>query len=446
MRFQPMRRAFWRVLVLAAMWGGAGSVALGQASPNLKMGNPSQAQADPSNKNNFLLDRDAFATSYNNEKGTPNWVSWRLAASDLGRNPREPFYADPDLPEGLRRVSPNEYTRSGFDRGHMCPHGDRTATPESSHATFAMTNIIPQSHDVNTMAWDALESYIRNLAKNQGKVCYIIDGPAGVGGTGKNGLKTKTPDGRVVVPESCWKVAMILDQDVASARDLTPDSAIRLIAVIMPNADGAVTEDWVPFQTTVRQVEELTGFTFFGEVDPAIINPLKGQVDDARIAPAPRLVRGRIPTPEVRPAVAEPPTPREDRPMNQAAMAELQAAIQGLTFPSESDEPFQVVDLGKDEGPMTEDKLSAMTQQPRLAQVERVDTGQFFARLTVPQPTPGQVDPEVARRYSKLLEVLNTHLTDIQVVKFGQGEVAIYIIGRTKDGTHAGVRTAATET
>lgn len=443
MRFQPVRSAPWILLALAAISGGASSNALGQVSSNLKMGNPSQADL---NKNNFLLDREFFATSFDNENGTPNWVSWRLAASDLGRAPRENFYADPDLPPGFRRVSPTEYNRSGFDRGHMCPHGDRTATTQSSHATFSMVNIIPQSHDVNTMAWESLESYIRDLAKNQGKVCYIIDGPSGVGGTGKNGRATKTPDGVVVVPESCWKVAMILDGDVASARDLKADSAIRLIAAIMPNADGAVTEDWVPFQTTVKQVETLTGYTFFGEVDPAIINPLKDQVDSARITPAPRLVRGRILALEVRPAVAEPSTPREDRPMNQAAMAELQAAIQGLTFPSESDEPFQVVDLGKGEGPMTEDKLLSMTQQPQLARVERVDAGQFFARLTVPQPTVGQVDPDTARRYSKLLEVLKTHLADIQVIKFGQGDVAIYIIGRTKDGTYAGVRTAATET
>jgi len=437
MRLRSIRWA----AVLVAILGGADSAALAQGSANLKMGNPSQSRADPSGKNNYLLDREYFATSYNNEKGTPNWVSWRLAASDLGRAPRENFYADPDLPSDFLRVSPTEYIRSGFDRGHMCPHGDRTATTQSSHATFAMTNIIPQSHDVNTMAWESLENYIRDLAKAQGKVCYIIDGPSGVGGTGKDGLKTKTPDGVVTVPESCWKVAMILDGDVASAKDLTPDSAIRLIAAIMPNADGAVTEDWTPFQVSVKQVEALTGYTFFGEVDPAVINPLKGQVDATPIAPSPRMVQGRTRNP-----TDQPLSPREERPMTQTAMTDLQAAINGLTFPSESDEPFQVVTLGKSDAPLTDDKLLGMTQQPRQARLERVDAGPFFGRLTIPQQNLGQVDPEMARRYSKLLEVLNTHLTDIQVVKFGQGEVAIYILGRTKDGQYAGVRTAATET
>lgn len=132
--------------------------------------------------------------------------------------------------------------------------------------------------------------------------------------------------------------------------------------------------------------------------------------------------------------------------MIQTALTDLEAAVKGLTFPSESDEPFQVVTLGRTEGPLTDEKLSGLTQQPRMARVERVDAGQFFSRLTTPQHTPGQVDPEMARRYSKLLEVLNTHLSDVEIVKFGQGDVAIYIIGRTKDGIYAGVRTSATET
>ena len=105
------------------------------------------------------------ATSYDNSRGTPNWVSWRLAKSDLGTAPRDNFYPDPDLPANFLRVTPAEYDGSGFDRGHMCPHGDRTASTASSEATFAMTNIIPQSHDVNTMAWESLEDYCRDLVE-----------------------------------------------------------------------------------------------------------------------------------------------------------------------------------------------------------------------------------------------------------------------------------------
>ena len=106
-----------------------------------------------------------FALSYNNSKGTPNWVSWRLTADDIGSAPRVAFYPDEDLPTGFVRITPKDYTGSGFDRGHMCNHSDRSATPDSSHATFVMSNMVPQSPYVNQKAWDQLEAYCRQLAQ-----------------------------------------------------------------------------------------------------------------------------------------------------------------------------------------------------------------------------------------------------------------------------------------
>jgi len=35
----------------------------------------------------------------------------------------------------------------------MCDHSDRSSTPEASHATFAMSNMIPQSPFTNEKAW-----------------------------------------------------------------------------------------------------------------------------------------------------------------------------------------------------------------------------------------------------------------------------------------------------
>jgi len=470
MRLSTTRKLIGQVAVMVAIVGGASSFAAGQASPNLKMGNPSGAQPDVGSRNNYLLDRPYFATSYNNSKGTPNWVSWRLAQEDLGRAPRDNFYADPDLPAGFLKVNPAEYTGSGFDRGHMCPHGDRTATAEASLATFATTNIIPQSHDVNTKAWDSLESYCRGLAKNEGKVCYIIDGPAGQGGAGKKGLQNTTPDGKVVVPSQDWKVVMVLDADVASAKDLTANSVIRLIAVIIPNEDGAVGEDWRPFLTTVNQVEALTGYTFFGDVAPAVINPFKGQ-EGYGPAPVPGLVRARIdlvlpepppspipasqfaPIPPIYQAPVRVANPTEPRPavenqamLNSPAIVALKQATQGLTYPSESDEPFQVFSWGEVQGPMTEAKLWNLTDQDPKARIERIDPEQFFARLTKPPHPQAQVDPATARRFAALLDALKTELTDLEVIKVGEAEVAYYIIGRTKDGKVVGIRTAATET
>src|SRR4051812_43207874 len=178
---------------------GLGSMASAGDSPHLRMGNPSHASNQTTDKNNFLLTKEFFALSYNNVKGTPNWVSWRLSKEDLGTARRFPFKADTSLPHGFKQVQPSDYSGSGFDRGHMCPHSDRTKDNETSKSTFLMTNMVPQSPENNQRAWNQLEIYLRDLV-SRGKVCYIIAGPAGVGGEGREGEADKTPGGKVVVP------------------------------------------------------------------------------------------------------------------------------------------------------------------------------------------------------------------------------------------------------
>jgi len=149
--------------------------------------------------------------------------------------------------------------------------------------------MIPQSPNVNEKAWMQLESYCRLLAQKEHKHLYIIAGPAGEGGAGKNGPKNRIGrSGQIVVPAKCWKVIMVLggggDGDL---QKVTQD--VRLIAVIMPN-DMTVGEQWSQFRVSVREVEKLTGYHFFGVVPAAIIEPLKDRVDAERIAP-PVMVR-----------------------------------------------------------------------------------------------------------------------------------------------------------
>src|SRR6267142_6963890 len=120
-----------------------------QDYPHLRLGNPSKATEDPRDKDNYLMKKKQFALAYCNDRGTPNWVSWQLRKEDLGHAPRKPFHPDTTLPRGFRRIKPEDYTGSGFDRGHICPHNDRSATDEDSAATFVMTNMVPQAGELN---------------------------------------------------------------------------------------------------------------------------------------------------------------------------------------------------------------------------------------------------------------------------------------------------------
>lgn len=254
-----------------------------EGDEHLAMGNPSDASEDAADRNNFLMRKEYFALSYNDRKGAPNWVSWHLTGDtlgELGHGVR--FRADSTLPEGFKKVRPGDYTNSGFDRGHMCPHGDRSRTKEENKSTFVMTNVIPQAHELNANCWDGFEEYCRSLVK-QGKELYIVCGPHGQGGSGKLGFANTIADGKVVVPDKCWKVVLVLDDDGGASNDVERvDDATRLIAVVMPNNTHAP-DAWADFRTSAKNIEELTGYTFFGNVPEAIIGPLKQTIDDAPI-------------------------------------------------------------------------------------------------------------------------------------------------------------------
>jgi endonuclease G len=259
------------------------------ASIHLTMGNPSGATADGSDRDNFLLVKPYYALSYNNTKGTPNWVSWCLRPSDLGTAPRLQFYPDPDLPRSFKHVTPRDYSGSGFDRGHLCPRSDRTASFEEANATFSMANIFPQSPACNQKAWADLEDDCRRLAADEHQTLYLVAGPQGVGGEGANGPADAIAGGKVTVPKKCWKVALMVDGGVGGEEDLArAGPASRLIAVVMPN-DQSVGHGWARFRTSASEVERLTGYRLFDRVPPDVIGPLK---DRARVPPARPRERG----------------------------------------------------------------------------------------------------------------------------------------------------------
>lgn len=254
--------------------------------PHLRMGIPGDATADEAEKDNFLLKKDAYALSYNSSKGTPNWVSWRVVESDLGGDaPRFPFKPDSTLPDGFKKIVTKDYSGSFFNRGHLCPHSDRDKDDASSKATFVMTNIVPQTSNLNQKAWNQMEIYLRNLAKLDHKVLYIIAGPVGVGGKDDNGtFKTTIGNGKVTVPAATWKVVMVLDSDVDDPDDLNEGTQIRLIAAVMPN-DPTPGLEWSDYRTSVHSIEELTGLKFFDKITFDGFDDRKAEIDQVPLPP-----------------------------------------------------------------------------------------------------------------------------------------------------------------
>jgi len=186
-------------------------------------------------------------------------VSWHLGVADMGEVERSAFQPDTALPNGWYQVKPSDYTNSGYDRGHLVPSADRTATRQANEAVFLMTNIVPQAPDNNQGPWVQLEEYCRDLAR-EGNELYII--------SGVNGTRATLPQGRVRVPDRVWKVIVVLPEGDNDLQRITAQTDV--LAVDLPNRQGIRSTDWQAYLTSVDQIEQATGYDLLSSVNPEV--------------------------------------------------------------------------------------------------------------------------------------------------------------------------------
>ncbi|WP_459209913.1 DNA/RNA non-specific endonuclease [Aquimarina rhabdastrellae] len=244
---------------------------------NIAFGNPSNAG---SSVNNYYLSRADYALSYNNSRGTANWVSWHLSSAWMGSARRcNCFKRDTALPSSFFLASTSDYTRSGFDRGHLCPSADRNGSSSSNANTYYMTNIAPQAPDNNQRSWKNLEDYLRSLAQDGNEV-YVVAGVAGQGGSGRNGFANTIDGGNITVPDSFWKVAIILPN---GSNDINRvNTSTRIIAVNIPNDQG-ISTSWSSYRTSVNQIERLTGYDLLENIPNSVESILESRVDNGPV-------------------------------------------------------------------------------------------------------------------------------------------------------------------
>ena len=239
-------------------------------SVHLTFGNPSGAIIDPSFSENYLLLKDQYAMSYNDTTRIANWVSWQLNDSWLGDTPRQnDFRADLDLPAGFFQVSATDYSGSGFDRGHITPSADRTASVTDNSNTFYMTNMMPQAPSNNRGVWASFENHLRTLLPNQD--LYIYAGGRGIGGDGSNGFAPTIGPG-ITVPSHTWKTVLVVDAgetpDQVSEDDYT-------ITIDIPNSQSVAGTSWQDWVIDVDTLELSTGYDFFAELPDTLEGTLE---------------------------------------------------------------------------------------------------------------------------------------------------------------------------
>lgn len=238
------------------------------SSIHLALGVP----VDGTPSDDALMIKPQYALSYNKEKNVANWVSWNLNASYFGDTPRfkGKFLVDDSLPAGVYRVTHDDYVGSGYDRGHMVRSEERTRTVEDNKATFLLTNILPQKHDLNAGPWLRLEDYCQDIAQKENRELFIVAG----GVFSKK--KPETIGKGVAVPDSFFKIVVVLDRG-QGARDVS--ASTRVIAVVMPNTTGIMGEGWGTYRTTVDSVEKKTGYDFLPAVPDDVQAAVEAQED-----------------------------------------------------------------------------------------------------------------------------------------------------------------------
>lgn len=204
----------------------------------------------------IIQKRKGYTVSYNTVTLLPNWVAWRLTAAHTKGNCQRKgidFTEDDEVP--TPRATDNDYRRSGYDRGHMCPAGDNKWDVTAMEQSFLFTNICPQAPQLNRGDWNEMEMACRKWAQKYGEI-YIVCGPVLY-----NRKHTTIGHNKVTVPEAFFKVVLCMKD--------TP----KAIAFIYKNTDGNRPKG--DYANSVDEVERITGINFF----PSLPDNIERQVE-----------------------------------------------------------------------------------------------------------------------------------------------------------------------
>ena len=199
----------------------------------------------------MLLKREGYYVSYNTGRRVPNWVAWHLTADHTsGKHYRDGqvFMEDKDVE--WPRATDNDYYRSHYDRGHMCPSGDNKWSEKAQTESFLLTNVCPQNHALNKGDWNDLEIQCRYWAKRMGDL-YIVAGPIFY-----NGVRKTVGKNKVAVPDAFFKVI------------LSDGRKAKAIGFVYPNQGGH--QDMDRCVSSVDEIERVTGIDFFPLLDDRV--------------------------------------------------------------------------------------------------------------------------------------------------------------------------------
>lgn len=123
-----------------------------------------------------IVRHTGYTASYNHTTLCPDWVAWELTADEANGKLEGQYSFSRDPMVGFPKASREDYSHSGWDKGHMAPRADMKWDARAMEESYYFTNICPQDHEMNSQAWRKIEELTRRMAHRYGAV-LVVCGP-----------------------------------------------------------------------------------------------------------------------------------------------------------------------------------------------------------------------------------------------------------------------------
>ncbi len=195
------------------------------------------------NPKDIVVIHSGYSLVYNESHEQASWIAYELTKEETKKiyERTDKFLTDPKVKTGT--ANDKDYSRNGYDRGHLAPASDMGWSTAAMAESFYYSNISPQDKSFNRGIWKHLEELVRTWAVENNSV-YVVTGPVLTSGLSSIGAN------KVSVPKYFYKV--ILDYT---------EPAIKGIGFIMENASSS--SPLQNFAVTIDSVEKFTGIDFF---------------------------------------------------------------------------------------------------------------------------------------------------------------------------------------
>lgn len=208
-----------------------------------------------------LVEHRHYILSYSERYEQAEWVAYVLKKDHLTYDDRERPYFIEDPNVRTKSADWRNYKNSGFDRGHLCPAGDRRFSEFAYDETFYTSNISPMKSDFNAGVWNRLEMRIRKWGKKY-RTLYVI-----TGGILEDDLPTIGEED-VAVPRAFYKI-------VARGEP----NKLEVGAFLIPHRESQQTLS--SFLVSIDELELQTGIDYFNALPDDYQQRLEATVNKA---------------------------------------------------------------------------------------------------------------------------------------------------------------------